>query len=166
MYEWERDALGIDTLGELKGGVRVRVRVAQPENDPSTWWVSALFAPEIWRIWRVGLLRRPVRLGLREPLELPDSLELMTPDDLPLEVRQQATAPLAVHVCPVVMAGSALGFLMSSSADADPPLVCDVYAPTGLRTRLGLDVDQEVWLHVLPAAEHHPELRRQAARGD
>ena len=172
MYEWERDALGINTLGELKGGVRVRARVAQPVDDASSWWISAVYAPEIWRIWRVGLLRRPIKLSLSETLVLPDALELGPPDDLPPDVHHQITGSLSARVCPVVVAGAALGFLISRSPEGDTGAdgrgqpCCDVYAPTGLRTRLGLNVDQEIWLQVLPAGEHHPELRRQAERGD
>jgi hypothetical protein len=105
MYQWERDALGIDTLGELKGGVRVRARVEGSFDQAGAWWVSALFAPDIWKTWRVGVLRRPV------------------------------------------------GFAV-------------VFAPTNLRSRLGLSDGQEVELHLLPADKYQPDPRRQVAQGD
>lgn len=43
MYEWEREALGIDTLGELSGAVRVSARVTPPVEDEAAWWISALY---------------------------------------------------------------------------------------------------------------------------
>ena len=170
MYEWERDALGIDTLGRLQGGVRVQGRVRKASDDPSAWWVAALHAPEVWRVWRVGLLRRPVRLQLSEPLTLPDAAEFALSDDIPPDVRAEMLHLSAACVCPAVVAESALGFVVQCAGDAEaarePRVTCDVYAPTGLRARLGLDVDVELSLLVLPAEAYHPHSRKQASRTD
>ena len=170
MYQWERDALGIETLGELEGGVRVRAQVGEAVDDDTAWWISALYAPQIWRIWRVGLLRRPLRLELPEPLRSPDTMEFQLPEDVPSEVRQLAADLAGVRVNPVVVAGQALGFLVRGLATEGPPgeerTTCAVYAPTGLRSRLGLEIGQQLVRHVLPAGEYQPKARRQSSRAD
>lgn len=170
MYEWEREALGVDTLGRIQGGIRVRGRIRPAMEDASAWWVAALYAPEVWRVWRVGLVRRPVRLQLTEPLVLPQAAEFSLSPDVPGEVRADMARLATARVCPAIVANSALGFAVRCAADSDAGSeavdVCDIYAPTGLRARLGLDVDRELELHVLPADTYQPHSRRQAPRGE
>lgn len=172
MYQWERDALGIETLGELGGGARVRGWLDETPEDAVAWWISALFGPDIWKIWRVGLLRLPLSLRVQEPLRLVDPVELRLSTSVPTAVRDRLADLEGVSVSPAVVAEQALGFLVvagdAASTESEPTVGehAWVYAPTGLRSRLGLEVGQELRLHVLPADEYRPHHRKQAARDD
>jgi hypothetical protein len=163
LYQWEREALGIETLGELAGGAQVQGRLEEPPEGSTAWWISALFAPDIWKIWRVGLLRLPLSLRLQEPLRQPDPVEFRLSATVPSAIRHQLAHLEAVSVSPAVVAGQALGFLVRTAAEeaaaeraTGAAHLVRVFAPTGLRSRLGLDVGRDLRLHVLPADEYRP----------
>ncbi len=56
MYDWEREALGVDTLGQIRGAVKTRMRVDLLNPSAQAWWIATLYGPFIWKTWRVGLL--------------------------------------------------------------------------------------------------------------
>ena len=42
MYGWEREALGIGTLGEIRSSVRASCRVDLGDSSRSAWWIATL----------------------------------------------------------------------------------------------------------------------------
>ena len=67
MYDWEREALGVDTLGQIRGAIKTRMRVDLLNPSAQAWWIATLYGPFIWKTWRVGLLHGSIAAFVDSP---------------------------------------------------------------------------------------------------
>jgi hypothetical protein len=161
MYAWERDALGIDTLGEIRGSLSAPMRIQSAAGSRAAWWIATLFGPDFWLHWRVGLLRDTMVAVAEQPLDPPDPLILKLPKHVAARVTPQAELDEYIAVCPAVLDEKALAFaVVGASADevADGSIEAAdrwfLVAPSDLSARLSLTEDQEVRVRLVPASTH------------
>ena len=157
MFAWEREALGIDTLGEIQGSVSTRMRLEIAGSNRSAWWIAMLFGPDFWTHWRVGLLR-PTYLGACDtPIAPPDPLLLGWPKHLERRPLIEESLDF-IAVCPAILNEKALAFGVIgamaeevSAGTVEPAHRWTLVSPTDLRERLGLVAGTEVRIRLLPA---------------
>jgi hypothetical protein len=165
MYSFEREALGIESMGEIRGGVQLTGQI-EVCGDPSvTWWLTSFYAPDIWDTWGVGLLRTTICITAPFSVSLPSPMEF----DFPTDAGQPPDLPMALPrrliVCPALVKARALGFVVrdpDAAADdplADPSTHVQIVAPTNLIARLGLKEAEHITLRILPALAFRPERR-------
>lgn len=159
MYAWERDALGIDTLGEIRGSVSARMRIEIAGSSRAAWWIATLFGPDFWTHWRVGLLR-PTLFGVTDaPISPPEPLVLAWPKHLYRKVALSVDPVDFIAVCPAIVAEKALAFAVAgvtpgevASGPAEPADRWALVAPTALVDRLKLTDGASVGVRLLPAS--------------
>jgi hypothetical protein len=168
MYDWEREALGIDTLGQIRGAIEVPMRVDLLTPSRSAWWIATLFGPDIWKTWRVGLLRGSVSAVVDRPIALPDPLVLRLPDYVAARTEAVQERWDCVAVVPAVVDDKALAFaacgIREQEEKADISLLrerWELVAPTDLVARLRLADGQQVSVRLLPATLHRPDAPHQ-----
>jgi hypothetical protein len=165
MYAFEREALGIESLGEIRGGVTLTGNV-DVDGDPSlTWWLTSFYSPDIWETWRVGLVRESLCIAASSPVSLPSPIEFEFPMDAGQPPDLPDILPRRLIVCPAVVKGRAFGFVVrnpgAAAGDhlANPSPHLQVVAPTNLIAGLGLQAGETIALRVLPAHAFRPERR-------
>jgi hypothetical protein len=168
MYDWEREALGVDTLGQIRGAIRTRMRVDLLNPSAQAWWIATLYGPDIWQTWRVGLLRGSIAAFVDQPVALPDPLVLRLPAYLATSMEGVNEVWDRVAVAPVVVEEKALAFaacgIHQRDRDLDtsaPRKRWELVAPTDLVARLRLTDGQHVAVRILPAALHRPDAPHQ-----
>ena len=148
MLDWERRALGLGS-SDQPHFVRTLNTTFDPGRDTTgtAWWVTAFFAPTVWRRWGVGLLHGSLNLWLPG-----DGARLDIPGitaELPADVERQLF-PMArslaqrwqqVIITPVLVSGEALGFVIRGAGS--PSDLVEIFAPTHLRTRLGIPKNEK-----------------------
>jgi hypothetical protein len=165
MYAFEREALGIESLGEIRGGTTITGKV-DVSSDPSlAWWVTSFYSPEIWDTWQVGLVREMLCIAAASPITLPSPIEFVLPTDAGQPPDLPDILPRRLIVCPAFVKERALGFVVRNPAAAagdhlaDPSPYLQVIAPTNLGARLGLQAGEAIVLRVLPGHVFRPERR-------
>jgi len=161
MYAWERDALGIDTLGELKGSVATRMKLETGGSGRHAWWIATLFGPDFWTHWRVGLLR-PTLFGVSEsPISPPQPLILGLPKYLAQRVAGGAEPMDFIAVSPAIIEEKALAFAVVGATAAEvsenrvkPNDRWALVAPSDLVQRLKLVDGASIFVRLLPAESH------------
>jgi len=149
MLDWERRALGLGPSDAPRVLRRVSANYGPSSTIPSTgtaWWVVALFGPEIWRRWGVGLQHGSVNLGIHEDVELP-GIEAEGPQEICTAMGSAGERWRRATISPVLVEGEALGFVIRASVSN--PRYLEVFAPTRLVTRLALVRGAAVELEVL-----------------
>ena len=161
MYAWERDALGIDTLGEIRGSVGTRMKLEIAGSSRAAWWVATLFGPDFWSHWRVGLLRSSLFGNAETPIAPPEPLILGLPKYLAQRTAGIGEPSDYIAVCPAVVEERALAFaVVRATADevaenrVRPNERWALVAPSDLVKRLKLDDGVTVGVRLLPAASH------------
>jgi hypothetical protein len=164
MYAWERDALGIDTLGELRGTVTTHMRVATAGGSRAAWWIASLFGPDFWSHWRVGLLRNTLVGVSDEPIEPPAPLVLKLPRHVATRVTPLADLDDYIAVCPAIVNRKALAFaVVGATADevADGTIEATdhwfLVAPSDLVQRLGIGENDRVRVRLVPATSYRAD---------
>lgn len=167
MFGWEREALGIDTLGEIRGAIRTRMRIDLTDRSPHAWWIATLYGPDIWETWRVGVLRGSFAAHADEPVALPDPLVFRLPGQMAAGMLTVRELWDRIAVVPAVVEDRALAFVASGVADGEeveeltgPRERWELIAPTRLVSRLGLADGQQVAVRLLPSSLHRPEPSR------
>jgi len=157
MYGWERDALGIGTLGEIRGSVAARMTVEVSGSNRAAWWISTLFGPDFWTYWRVGLLR-PTILGTAEtPIAPPDPLIFSLPGHVGKKVAGAGDPLEFIAVCPAVVEEKALAFAVvgitaeeAAQKRVEPRERWALVAPSDLTKRLRLEDGTSLRVRLLP----------------
>ena len=158
MFAWEREALGIDTLGAIAGSVSTRMRLEVASSNRSAWWIATLFGPDFWLHWRVGLLR-PTYLGTAAaPIAPPSPLLLEWPRHL---TRRQALIEESldyIAVSPAILEEKALAFaVVGAMADeaaagvVEPADQWTLVAPSALEDRLNMAEGCDCRVRLLPS---------------
>ena len=168
MYDWEREALGVDTLGQIRGAIKTRMRVDLLNPSAQAWWIATLYGPFIWKTWRVGLLHGSIAALGDSPVTLPDPLVLRLPEYLATTMAGVSDVWEQVAVVPVMVEQRALAFAVCGihrgEADLDisqPHDRWELVAPTNIESRLGLTDGQQVAISLLPAELHKPDAPHQ-----
>ncbi len=168
MYDWEREALGIDTMGQIRGAISTRMRVDLLNPSAQAWWIATLYGPDIWKKWRVGLLRGSIAAYVDPPLAIPDPLVLDLPEYLATSLAEVTEVWDRIGVVPVVVEKRALAFAACGIHQRDGELDIsaprerwELVAPTDLVTRLGLTEGQDISVRLLPAQLHRPDAPHQ-----
>lgn len=168
MYDWEREALGIDTLGQIRGAVRTRMRVDLVNPSAQAWWIATLYGPDIWKTWRVGLLRGSMAAVADPPVALPDPLVLHLPEYLQTSMEGVDDVWDRIGVVPVIVEKKVLAFAACGMRDRERDLDVsqprdrwELVAPTDLESRLGLTDGREISVALLPAQLHRPDAPHQ-----
>lgn len=115
MYGWERDALGINTLGEIRGALTTHMRIESAAGSRAAWWIATLFGPDFWSHWRVGLLRDTLVGISDEPLDPPSPLLLKLPRHVATRVTPLAELDDFIAVCPAIIEEKALAFAVAGA---------------------------------------------------
>ena len=155
MLDWERAALHLGPSDTPRAVQHVAAKYNPGPTDSQTaWWVTALFAPEIWRRWRVGLEHGSLNLWSTEDVHLPTPYRMEMPARIQSQLAAGPYRPLAERwatagACPVIVGREALGFLVRPGTGVDPTF-CEVFAPTHLVTRLGIVAGTQLELDILP----------------
>jgi hypothetical protein len=161
MYAWERAALGIDTLGEIRGALTTRMRIERAADSRAAWWIATVFGPDFWTNWRVGLLRETL-VGISDhPLDPPGPLILKLPEDVVTRVAPLAELDDFIAVCPAIIDEKALAFaVVGASAEEvadgsiEPSDRWFLVAPTNLAQRLKLTAGDQLRVRLVPATSH------------
>ena len=168
MYDWEREALGVDTLGQIRGAIRTRMRVDLLNPSAQAWWIATLYGPDIWKTWRVGLLPGSMAAYVDPAVALPDPLVLRLPEYLATSMEGVNEVWDRVAVAPVVVEEKALAFaacgIHQRDGDLDtttPRERWELVAPTDLAARLSLTDEQQISVRLLPATLHRPDAPHQ-----
>ena len=168
MYDWEREALGIDTLGQIRGAVRTRMRVDLLNPSAQAWWIATLYGPDIWKTWRVGLLPGSIAAFAESPVALPEPLVFHLPEYLATRLGDDDEIWDRIGVVPVIVEKKALAYAACGMRDRDGELDAshprdrwELVAPTDLEHRLGLTDGQEIAVTLLPAQLHLPDAPHQ-----
>jgi hypothetical protein len=156
MLDWERRALALGP-SDTPHVIRKLGTTFDPGRDStgSAWWVTAFFGPAVWKRWGVGLLHGSLNLWLTHPDErcdvqgvtadLPESARHSLGEGSELAARWQR-----VIITPVLVSSEALGFVIRGAQS--PSQLVEVFAPTHLKTRLGIAGNQKtpIEVNVLP----------------
>lgn len=164
MNRWERDALGIGTLGEIKGALTTRMRIESASGSRAAWWIASLFGPDFWSYWRVGLLR-PTLVGVSDdPLDPPEPLFFKLPKHVASRVTPLAELDDYIAVCPAIIDDKALAFAVVGATheevengSIEPSDHWFLVAPSNLMKRLKLSEADEVRVRLVPAKSHRAE---------
>ena len=164
MYRWERAALGIDTLGEIRGALSTHMRIESAAGSRAAWWISTLFGPDFWTHWRVGLLRETL-IGISDqPLDPPAPLILKLPKHVAARVTPLAELDDFIAVCPAIIDERALAFAVVGATDEEvaagriePSDHWFLVAPSNLKRRLNLTSGDRVRVRLVPASSHKAE---------
>ena len=144
MLDWERRAIQLGPCDEP----RILQSLAlfyDPRGDltGTAWWPNAFFASEIWRRWGVGLVVGSLNLWPVDNTTNADlpGISLALSEDVARLVGKDA--PLIrrwshVRITPVLVSGEALGFVIRATGQPPTANMLEVFAPTHLRTRLGI----------------------------
>ncbi|NIN72233.1 MAG: hypothetical protein GTO46_10015 [Gemmatimonadetes bacterium] len=81
MYAFEREALGIESIGEIRGGLTITGQVDTHSGHAVTWWITSFYAADIWDSWRVGLVRGSICISASSPVALPCPIKFELPRD-------------------------------------------------------------------------------------
>lgn len=161
MYAWERDALGIDTLGEVRGAVPARMKLEIGGSSRTAWWIATLFGPDFWTYWRVGLLRSTLFGVTDSPIAPPEPLILGLPKYLAQRASGLGEPMDFIAVSPTIVEEKALAFAVVGASAAEvsenrvkPNERWALVAPSDLVDRLKLTDGAEVRVRLLPAASH------------
>ena len=145
MYGWERDALGIGTLGEIRGSVPTEMTIEVSASSRAAWWISTLFGPDFWTHWRVGLLRPTILGTARSPIAPPDPLLLSLPGYVGQKMAAADQPQDFIAVCPAIVEEKALAFaVVGTTAEeeagkrVEPRERWALVAPSDLTHRLKL----------------------------
>jgi hypothetical protein len=168
MYDWEREALGVDTLGQIRGAIRTQMRVDLLNPSAQAWWIATLYGPDIWKTWRVGLLSGSIAAYVDPAVALPDPLVLRLPEYLATRMEGVNELWGRVAVAPVLVEEKALAFaacgIHQRDGDLDtttPRERWELVAPTDLAARLQLADGQHISVSLLPATLHRPDAPHQ-----
>ena len=168
MYDWEREALGVDTLGQIRGAIRTRMRVDLLNPSAQAWWIATLYGPDIWQAWRVGLLRGSIAAFVDQPVTLPDPLVLRLPEYLATSMEGVNEVWDRIAVAPVLVEEKAVAFAACGVRERDgdvdlaqPRERWELVAPTDLGARLRLTDGQQISVRLLPAGLHRPDAPHQ-----
>lgn len=161
VYTWERDALGIDTLGEIRGALLTRMRIESAAANRAAWWIATLYGPDFWQHWRVGLLRETL-VGIADrPVDPPDPLVLKLPKHVAARVTAQAELDEHIAVCPAIIDEKALAFAVAAASEeevaAGHVAATDrwcLVAPSDLSSRLSPIEGRQVRVRLVPASAH------------
>jgi len=165
MYSFEREALGVESMGEIRGGVAVIGQIEMSSDPSVAWWLTSFYSPDIWDTWRVGLVRQSICIAASSPIALPSPMEFELPTDAGQPLDLPEVLPRRLIVCPALVKERALGFVvrdpdaMADSRLANPSPHLQVVAPTHLVERLGLREAATVPLRILPAPAFRRERR-------
>ncbi len=159
MYGWEREALGIGTLGEIRSSIATDMTVEVSGSNRAAWWISTLFGPDFWTHWRVGLLR-PTLLGTADrAIKPPDPLLLSLPGHVGRKFAGADDPKEFVAVCPAIVEEKALAFaVVGATAEEAREGKVDarerwaLVAPTDLADRLELADGARLRVRLLPAS--------------
>jgi len=159
MYAWERDALDINTLGEIQRSVTARMRIETDGMARAGWWLATLFGPDFWTHWRVGLLR-PTLVGVTEqPVGPPEPLLLALPKNLSQRFSQIIEPMDYIAVCPAIVEEKALAFGAigvteeeAGTGKIEPSARWVLVAPTDLSERLPISDGTVLQVRLLPAS--------------
>lgn len=159
MYAWERTALGIGSLGEIRGAVDTKMRLESAGPNRTAWWIATLFGPDFWTHWRVGLLR-PTLIGTTDvPVAPPDPLILGWPKHLGQRTELIPAPTDNIAVSPAIVAGRALAFGVMgvtseelSTGALEPDSRWVLVSPTDLVKRLHLDEGDRVRVKLLASS--------------
>lgn len=164
MYGWEREALGIGTLGEIRSSVRASCRVDLGDSSRSAWWIATLFGPDVWRTWRIGLLRGSIAAVADQSVAAPDPVVFRLPEYIAARVRGVPEIWDCIAIVPAVVNERALALAACGARGVEPtPELLgprerwEIVAPTDLVTRLGLRDGHIVSLRLLAGTEHQPD---------
>ena len=150
LFDWEMSALrsaGLESETAIQH--TCFATIDKWPGTGSAWWPVAFFAPQVWERWRVGLLHGSLNLWADSPVTLPSPVRFKLPDEVGRWIDPKFAERWAeVDVCPAIVNGRALGFVIRMT-DADPPEYCETFAPTHLKTRLNVDSGDRVRLELL-----------------
>jgi len=159
MYGWERDALGIDTLGEIRGAVTAEMTLQVSGSNRVAWWIATLFSPDFWSHWRVGLLRPAILATTESPIVMPEPLLLNLPRHVGQKFAGTGEKIDFIAVCPAILEGKALAFAVAganeqeaASGKVEPRDRWALVAPSDLTERLKLTDGIRVRAKMLPAS--------------
>lgn len=159
MYAWERDALGIDTLGEIRGTVVTDMTLQVSGSNRAGWYISTLFGPDFWSHWRVGLLRPTIVGSSATPLAPPEPLLLGLPSHVGQKFADTGEQVDYIAVCPAIVERKALAFaVVGATAEeaaekrVEPRVRWGLVAPSDLTERLKLVDGTRVRVRLLPAS--------------
>ncbi len=165
MYTFEREALGIESLGGIQGGVTATGHVGVSAASSATWWITSFYSPDIWDTWRVGLVRGSVCIVASSPVALPVPITFEIPKHEGQLPDPPVGLPQRLLVCPAIVSGKALAFVVRDPAApegdrlADPGSHLELLAPTDLAARLELRENDPVSVRILPAQRFRAEKR-------
>src|SRR5437762_2772964 len=117
MLDWERRALELES-GDEPRFIRTVGVTFDPDGDTTgtAWWVTAFFAPEIWRRWGVGILHGSLNLWLAEGVVDFPGVTLALPETIQGELKSSHPVLMRrwqhVAVTPAIVQGEALGFVI------------------------------------------------------
>lgn len=153
---WERDALALHPGLDYSVGEEVEAYVDLSSGTRSAWWVVAFYARDVWRRWHVGLIHGSLNLYADRPVTIVDPALFRLPQYIPPWIGNTFAQRWAeVEVCPVIVDGRALGFIIRNPS-TDSPEYCETFAPTHLTSRLGLQNGDQIRLQVLPGTRPTP----------
>ena len=159
MYGWERDALGIGTLGEIRGSVSTEMTIEVTASNRAAWWIATLFGPDFWTHWRVGLLRPTILGTAQAPIAPPDPLLLSLPGHVGQKLAAADQPQDFIAVCPAIVEEKALAFaVVGTTAEEEagkrvgPRERWALVAPSDLTHRLKLVDGARVRVRLLPAS--------------
>ncbi len=159
MYSWERAALDIESLGEIRGSVPADMNIEIGGSNRAAWWIATLFGPDFWTYWRVGLLR-PTLFGVTDqPVPPPAPLILEWPKSL-LQRAALILEPMDfIAVCPAIVQEKALAFAVMgatadevSSGNLEPNERWALVSPTDLVDRLKIGEGDRLKIRLLPSS--------------
>lgn len=164
MYEWEREALGIATLGEIRDSVRVSFRIDLADMDRSAGWIATLFGPDFWKTWRVGLLRGSIAAIADQAVKAPHPVVFRLPAYVAATLHDVPEIWDCVAIVPAVIEDRALAFAVCGARGEEPTAEhlgprqrWELVAPTDLVARLGLRDGQGLSVRLLDAIDHQPD---------
>jgi hypothetical protein len=159
MYGWERDALGIDTLGEIRSAVVAEMTLQVSGSNRVGWWIATLFGPDFWSHWRVGLLRPTIVATVASPITPPEPLLLGLPSHVGQKFADTGDHMDSIAVCPAILDGKALAFAVAGTTKEEaargriePRERWALVAPSDLTERLKLEDGSQVTVRLLPAS--------------
>ncbi|MGD2216607.1 MAG: hypothetical protein PVJ64_07620 [Gemmatimonadales bacterium] len=165
MYAFEREALGIESIGEIRGGLTITGTVDMRSSRSVTWWIASFYAPDIWDSWRVGLIRESICITASSPVALPNPIEFEAPWGAGQPAALPDILPRRIIVTPAIVKGRALAFVVRDPDAppthrlADPGPHLELVAPTDLVARLGLREGESTPLRLLSAQAFRPAKR-------
>jgi len=168
MYSWERAALDIESLGEIRDSVPAEMSIEVGGSNRAAWWIATLFGPDFWKNWRVGLLR-PTLFGVADqPVAPPSPLVLELPKHLAQRAALTGDPMDFIAVCPAIVEEKALAFAVMgvtadevSSRNLEPNQRWALVSPTDLVDRLKISEGDRLKIRLVPSTYRaHPARSR------